>query len=524
MFGFARQGGTRATGTVSFSVDSTATQDVFIPAGTQILVPSSSVSGPVTFMTTASVVLYKNTTSVDAPIQCINIGTIGNVPANTVISQAGTNVTQISYVNNTVATTGGLNQEEDAELRVRFKNTIFRNISGTKSQYLALAIASNFSNRAKVIGPIDRFFEYIQIPPSLTATSVIPYSGYTYTFDYYLTNPTTGSTEIFFTPDVDYSFNSGGHTAPPSITVLAQDSTRNLVSDAVLLLEHSYCSVNSRNIPASGVANYIDVYVSGNDDENAYEVAVMPASGTQVFTSTATSTYYIGNFQRTLTREQPATGNIFQKLLWQPITSLPSSITVNGNTFFEGSDYFLVQDDTVLRNSRRSLGGIEWTPPAAVAIDFGTQFTITYIFNKLILTLNELMDNYKQIATDVLVHGANYRYFNVNLVAIYDAGASPSAVNSSISSALTDLFNKLDFGAIIQISDILEIAHEVTGVDNIRLARASDNVAYGIQEVAPDGVTTLNVPYTSDFLLQDSDLPVLNSISVTQQSQNTWIS
>jgi hypothetical protein len=80
---------------------------------------------------------------------------------------------------------------------------------------------------------------------------------------------------------------------------------------------------------------------------------------------------------------------------------------------------------------------------------------------------------------------------------------------------------RLNFGATIQISDILDIAHDVPGVDNVRLATPGDNVPYGVQEVLLDGVTTTGLPITTDFTLQDSDLPVLNSIKATKRSQNT---
>lgn len=80
---------------------------------------------------------------------------------------------------------------------------------------------------------------------------------------------------------------------------------------------------------------------------------------------------------------------------------------------------------------------------------------------------------------------------------------------------------RLNFGAVIQLSDILDVVHDVPGVDNVRLAAPSDNVPYGLQEVALDGVTNIGLPYTGDFALQDSDLPILNTVITTKRSQNT---
>ena len=168
-----------------------ATQDIVIPIGTQVYKPSTSVSPQVIFQTTATVTMYIGTTEVEAPVQCIDVGPAGNVAADTIISLQ-TGAVEISEVTNENATTGGSANETDAELRVRFKNTIFRNVAGTKYQYLALAIASRFANKANVIGPISRFVEYLQIANNTPsggqtgAISQIPYSQYTYPFDYYL--------------------------------------------------------------------------------------------------------------------------------------------------------------------------------------------------------------------------------------------------------------------------------------------------------------------------------------------------
>src|SRR5208282_556134 len=70
----------------------------------------------------------------------------------------------ITSVTNPTATTGGSDQETDNEFKTRFKNTVFRNLSGTEDQFLALAIATAFSTKAVVIGPVSKYQEYVQVP------------------------------------------------------------------------------------------------------------------------------------------------------------------------------------------------------------------------------------------------------------------------------------------------------------------------------------------------------------------------
>jgi uncharacterized phage protein gp47/JayE len=520
LFGFGRSSGRQATGIVTFSRQTPATQDIVIAAGTQVQRSASTVSTSSLFFTTATVVLVAGTTEVDAPIEAAVVGPLGNVPAGTITTLVDGSG-DISAVTNDNGTTGGEDIETDAELRVKFKNTIFRNIAGTQDQYLALAIASQFANKANVLGPISRFIEYAQVAtdtPTVGDTGIIsevPYSKYTYPFDYFVTDGGVFS-EVFYTPrGVDFTFTD---TVPPSITV---ENTATLPLGTIVLMEHAYCSVNSRNDPTNDIANYVDVYVSGADNTNASESAVFPSS-TNNFNNTPSSDFYRFNFVRAKTNTTPSVGNRFQELLWQPASVAPSAININGTTYIEGIDYWLVRDITVLKGSKRARNGIEWANGVAGNVPTGTEFVIDYVFDKLPLVLNELMDSHKQITTDVLVHSATERFFLINITIMYTPGFISTSVNEAIAASVELFLEKQQFGAVIQVSDILEIIHEVPGVDNVRLSSSADGGAYGIQEIAGDGITPIGAPYTTDFALQDSDLPVLQSIITTQRSQNTW--
>lgn len=578
LFGFARQAGHRAVGTVTFSRATPPESDIFIDAGTQVTKPVSPVSPVVVFFTTSSVVLPAGGVSVETPIEAADVGPLYNVPAGSITQISGA-ATDISAVINENGTTGGTDQESDSELRVRFKNTIFRNIAGTKDQYLALAIASRFANKANIIGPISRFSEFAQIPSSGTVISQIPYSKYTYDYDYYLTDGDI-STETFYTPrGVDYTFTN---TVPPTLAVNASSTTLTspvtlpaavipvtsttgfsavgkiliggqvvsytgtspttftgasggvgtfaattpvlygtLRTGTVVLFEHTYCSINSRNDPTTNLTNYVDIYVSGQDGADASESVQFPTSSFN-FSATSSSAYYTGKFVRNSTGASPVVGNRFMELLWQPIITIPDTLVVNGIAYFAGTDYWQVRDTTNYRGSRRSRDGIEWSTTAATAIGAATEFVINYSFDRLPLTLNELIDTHKQITTDVLVHSATERYLNINLIIMYTGGFGKSAVDTAIEATLTNFLEKMYFGSVIQLSDIVEIVHEVPGVDNVRIATSSDGIGYGIQEVALDGITPIGLPHTTDFFLQDSDLPVLNRVIASQRSQNTW--
>lgn len=515
LFGFARQGGRRATGTVTFSRLTPSDRDIVLNAGTQVIKPATSVSGLITFFTTATVVIPLGGTTADAPIEAAEIGPLGNVPANTITDFATAGITDVSEVMNSVATTGGVAEETDAALRVRFKNTIFRNISGTRDQFLALAIASRFANKANIIGPISRFIEYVQIESDLLVLSEIPYSKYTYDFDYYVTDGFFAGESFYAPGGVDYSFED---TVPAGLNI---NPTGTLSVGDVVLFEHTYCSVNSRNDPDNNIANYVDIYVSGAQAAEAEEALRYP-DGTTAFVDSDVAVYDFEKFIRVKTGVRPSLGNRFQELIWQPVISLPSVITIDGIDYYEGTHYWHVKDITNHKGSRRSRDGIEWSTTVNSYVPPTTPYVVGYVFDKLPLTLNELMDKHKQITTDVLVHSATERFFIINLVIMYTPGFSRVSVDEAISTSLTAFLEQQQFGAVIQISDLLDVVHDVPGVDNVRLALPGDGVAYGVQEVAGDGETSIGLPYVEDFPLQDSDLPILQAVVTAQRSQNTW--
>lgn len=527
LFGFARQEGRRATGTVTFDRQLTATTDVFIPVGTQVVKPATTVSPTLAYFTTANTILYSGTLAADAPIQAAEVGELGNVAAGTITSLGIGTSTEISGLRNAVATSGGAAPESDADLRIRFKNTIFRNVSGTTDQYLALAIASRYSKKANVIGPISRFSEYLQVPQSLSVKSQIPYAKYTHTFDYYLTDGIPGA-EAFYAPNgIDYTLtaSNGGAQVTPRVPVAPTIAINNSVTlpvGQVILLEHTYTSISSRNDPWNNILNKVDIFVSGSDPITAVETCGFPSSANNVNTGTTTSAFYQKKYHRDVTGAYPASTSRLHPLIWQPVTILPTSIQIGTSTFVLNQDYWLVKDVSDWYGSRRARDGIEWGANVVAAISAGTNFPITYTFDRLPLELNELIDSHKQVTADALVHSARLRYFNVNVVIMYTAGFTPESVDAAITTTLISFMNQQSFGALIQLSDIAEIIHEVPGVDNVRIATANDGVSYGIQEYASNGTTLIGVPYLNDFALQDSDLPVLNNFVSTRRSQNTW--
>ena len=139
-----------------------ASSNYEIPLGTQIYAPSAATGTvPVYYQTTASASLPQYSNQVQVPIQSVLTGSNNNLSAGT-ISALATALPGITQVTNS-ALAGGTDAETDDQLRQRWQNTVFKNLSGTEDQFRALALSNPGTSRVKVLGPQEQNVENLQI-------------------------------------------------------------------------------------------------------------------------------------------------------------------------------------------------------------------------------------------------------------------------------------------------------------------------------------------------------------------------
>jgi uncharacterized phage protein gp47/JayE len=421
IFGFGRQQGSASVGVVEFTRTTPSEIDLRIPAGTQ-LASTVQIGGgdqalnQAIFETTSDVYLEAGSTTVYAPVKSIYPGATYNVPANTINAFVGSPVLGITSVTNPNPTVNGTNIENDDEVKVRFKNTIFRNVAGTADQYLALGVAGAFSNKAIVLGPFSRYRERIQVPAVddasdydtdgdnnpesghgnagewTTSLSTVPYSKYTHDIvPAFVSNGQTGVATIFYTEGVDYQINTtpsdknhgdtyrqaltGQGLDPltdtdadnrPNVTMLnvytGSDVTIDAVRpDDVVLFEHSYVSSASRNDPERNITNCVDVYLNGVNTIPTTAIIPVPSSSVNVFVDNPSSAFHYDNYRRIgEPQHRPLLGNIFTRLYRSPILDLPDTITTATAQYIKGVHYHALYDASELGGTVRARTGIEW--------------------------------------------------------------------------------------------------------------------------------------------------------------------
>lgn len=525
LFGFSRFAERRATGVVTFERQIPATEDIFISPGTIV---ANQTTPLITFATVTPAVLRQGDTSVSVPVRAVEGGARGNVAAGTVVQRL-TGLSGISGVTNLNAMVGGQDAESDLSLRKRFKSTVFRNLAGTEAMYAGIALDDVDTITANVIGVTKRFREQVDISGG-TGSVTVPDARFVHEGTaVFGSNLDAGNLLI---EGVHFNLTSTQNGINFDIAIAEIGSG---VPDGIYELSIAYIPNASRNDPANGITNRVDVYVHGQRAEEATDTVVFQE--TVQFVNDPTSPLHFANFERR-TGLSPGVGNRFVRLSQSPIllgANANSEITIPNDVdpqFVEGVDFWYVNDITNEGMAPRRYAGIEFVnaelPKLANDLT-DTVFSLTYIFNALPRSVQEAIEQWRLLTTDVLVHQAKIINLKMNFVVVLSPGGSNTPVEDEVASAVERVVTRVGFNNILQSSDILEAAAQIEGVDAIRFATSTDDLnEYAIERLGPDGSPlSPRVRYetsgrATDVVTDDDEVAVLHSVNLTFRARNTF--
>jgi uncharacterized phage protein gp47/JayE len=535
LFGLSRYPASSATGTITFAVTAIYPDPIPIPVSAQV----TSSDGSVVAQTLTAASLAAGATSVTVPVQVVTAGPAGNVAAGT-LTVLATPVTGISVVTNVAPTTGGTLQETDSQLQARWSATVFRNMAGTSSMYLGLALAALGCTGANVLGASKTWTEQLQIE-SGSATSSVPDAAYVYGSGQVIGNDISGGD--IAVPGLQYTWNAG--TIPPTITVL--DSSYFPNGD-IIDVTFQYVPVWSRNAPATQVTNKIDVWCAGVNAVPAAQTAIF--SNALVFSSSSASTYYYLNYIRP-DGTNPLSGNIFIPLAWGPVVTMDATIVIGGTTYglvtpahAFGSisngvtyAYQIVHENDAHGWGPHSRFGLEWLSTELPANN--TPFTVgtDYAYNNVPAMVQNSIANWSLAGTDALAHQAVEVPLQISLAVIYDPSVTVSVTQAAINTGLSAFFSVLGFSATIYPSSVIQAVENTTGVIAARFLVGSDIAGFngstpdlftvGIQQLNPTGTTTVkSFVDTSgnpvDIILGDAQVPAFGATVQIAKAVNTF--
>jgi uncharacterized phage protein gp47/JayE len=510
-FSFGRLQGSYAEGEITLTVNNVAAATLNIPLGSQFYTTPGLAGQNQTlyFASTQSVTLPAGQYTCTVPVKCTTVGTAGNVPPDSITSQSA--ALGASTVTNLAAMTGGTNTETDAQLRQRFQDTFLRNISGTRDWYINLALQNNNVARVVAYGPVSLYKTQLAVPASSYTLPVGADVKYVWPNGASCFTGIATSSETFYSPINDFNLSSGAGPIFTTVSSGALASQTGLIVD----LEFQYTTACSRNDPANGITNKIDVFSDGSAPFRVTETCVVP---NQLLSSSSSSPFYTGNFVRVHDTGTPQPTNYFMRLGSVPVLNFPTSITVGSVVYTQGTHYHLLQGTTSLKGSQYEVAGIEWEASGGPAV--GTQMTLSYSYNQLPQLLDATMGASKQICTDVLNHQANYQYITTCLSVEYSRNYAITTVNTAIASRLQIFYQGLSFGSAVILSQLVAAVQQVLGVNGVHVTTSAENgTTYGVRVFNNSTDTVPAHVYTNDFVLLDNQVAAYQG-AVTLQVPN----
>lgn len=201
LFGFRRLVARSSSGTILLQRSTPATQSIVVPAGAQA---SNGDSAPVIVRTTSPAVFPRGATFLEIPAHAVIGGSVGNLPASSVIRWL-TPVDGISSVTNPAPFTGGSDAESDAQFRERFKKTVFRNLAGTQDMYTAIAQADQSVTSVEIYGTTKRWTERVEVVSGVATPSVAS------TIESFAISNATNATPITISTITPHGMNQGDY-------------------------------------------------------------------------------------------------------------------------------------------------------------------------------------------------------------------------------------------------------------------------------------------------------------------------
>jgi uncharacterized phage protein gp47/JayE len=533
LFGMSRFPATAAAGTVTFT-RLTATDVVAVPVNSQV----STADGSVIAQTLTPAVFPVGVSVVSVPVQATAAGPAGNVAANG-LTMILTPVPEVATATNLAALTGGANQETDSQLQTRWVNTVFKSMSGTESMFLGIALNNPSCHAANVVGTSTQRDEQVQIVGNAAASTVND-AQYVYPVGQVVGLDIDGGDVAV--PGLQYTWNYS--VIPPVVQVV---DASYFPPGAIVELKYSYLDTWSRNIPASGILNRVDVWCAG---VNAIAAAqTIPWSVARSFSTAPTSPYYTGNYVRP-DSTPPAAGNIFLPLAFVPILTMDPIISVGSanyglasaahplGTVANGVNYAyqIVHENDAFGWGPFSNAGLEWAasmaPPAGSVIAVGEDYT----YNNVPALIQRDLDNWRLAATDVMAHQALTVLLQISVAVIFDPSTAQSTTVAAIQTALAAWLTGLGFNATVYPSSVIQQIENTPGVTACRFLAAGDVPGWnpatpnafnvGIQQVNNLGhVITSYVDANGnplDIILGASQIPAFGALVIVPKAANSF--
>lgn len=273
------------------------------------------------------------------------------------------------------------------------------------------------------------------------------------------------------------------------------------------------CSRNSQD----GPWNCLDVFIDGTDAQTVTETGILNLGQ---ITS--------GNQQAFITEEgnYPAVNSYYQVLGSGNIEQLGGSFYVDGVPY---TNVQLIKDYTLREGSVHAVNAILFNDASNLP-ENGETYQVQLLTNQAVYDTQSKIETIRTMGHDILVHAGIKTSLDINLVVVPLMGTPMQTLIDSLTTLLSEYLQTLPFGADISFSKIKSQIDSSPYVTTCRFANSKDIGTPDIEGgTLSAGITVssmwgnkLGGTYISDFKLNANQYPVLGTLSIAVEGDNTY--
>jgi hypothetical protein len=490
-FGFSRIPARSAVGNVTISFSTNTTRGYVIPEGTKLYARRGK--RLISYSTTTPIGIPMYSAYKILPIRADQPGAVGNARPGEVRT-LDYNIEQLVLVINEKSISGGKSEETDEELRRRFTTDLFRNRLGSVPWYKSLATRHNSVVTAQVIPPSQPAKEHLIVENKrvVCQEDSLKFS-YPGSFGVY-----HNRSKAWLEENRDYIVITDNQTPLPPVIEFTNSGVKN--GDNVMIT-YRYCSVKSRNNPATNITSNLDIYVLGTSPTPVIDYTTWPNMNVFGSGSVTGETHPDGEHSKR-----------YYIFVRQPVVDVPNEIIISGRSYIKNRDYKFVKDRGPNANSTKARDCIVWLSSLPIN-DRNPGFNFNYYHESVVTDIQDVVDrpDMHTAIDDVLIHSADRIPFDVHMFIEWNQGEENE---DSVRLSIENYFNSVPMGSKMKIGSLIRAVSQNRHVDSVFFdspAIKSEQVIQGRNQ------------WDFDVPIPDGSVPELNNIYIKHTASNLYV-
>lgn len=147
--------------------------------------------------------------------------------------------------------------------------------------------------------------------------------------------------------------------------------------------------------------------------------------------------------------------------------------------------------------------------------------SIDYTYNDIPRSVQSQIESWRMATTDVLAHHGRQLNVKIHAAVILNPGYTTTSVQGALNTAVSAYLDRLGFGSVLQISDLLNVIGDIPGIDAVRLLTSDDMTAWTITGATNATPIVLTTSATHNVAV--NDLVIVDGVAGNTGANGQWV-